>query len=420
MRLPIRSVAIVNPLPDYGISAYTYELAEGLAENGIIVDVYANEGSMVHYSSPPRRHRFMPILGSAIMRRSTHLDEASLRSVQKGRRSSRGNAIPLGALGSVLRRIRPIFLSMELAWHLKSHGYDLVWTQWPEMQMEGYSTRFWVLLKLFGIKVAHTVHNVLPHERTSGDESLCKAVYDNCDVLFVHSEYAANELERVFPGLKSRTVVARHGVYTLYPRFPMARAEWRHKFGLTSDERVLLFCGGVRPYKNIDGVLTALAKLRSNGIRLVVAGVESGYSEVEARDPLGRTRRLAEDLGLNTCVRFVPGFVSPEDLSALLEASDVLMLPYSQSYGSGLLLLGITFGKHIVATRTGGFEEYLNRYPRSTLLQSTQPEDIAAGIQDAVSQVVLNRQVEFADPTLNWSNIARRCLDEISSRLMRR
>ncbi|MGH9163286.1 MAG: hypothetical protein ACRD2X_25265 [Vicinamibacteraceae bacterium] len=38
---PVR-IALVDPLGDFGIGAYTYELAEGLAGNGVSVDVYCS------------------------------------------------------------------------------------------------------------------------------------------------------------------------------------------------------------------------------------------------------------------------------------------------------------------------------------------------------------------------------------------
>ena len=33
-------VALINPMADYGIDTYTHELARGLAENGVHVDVF--------------------------------------------------------------------------------------------------------------------------------------------------------------------------------------------------------------------------------------------------------------------------------------------------------------------------------------------------------------------------------------------
>ena len=44
----------------------------------------------------------------------------------------------------------------------------------------------------------HTVHNVLPHERSAGDERTYRAVYGASDVLLVHSR-AAN-LSALDPG----------------------------------------------------------------------------------------------------------------------------------------------------------------------------------------------------------------------------
>jgi glycosyltransferase involved in cell wall biosynthesis len=75
------------------------------------------------------------------------------------------------------------------------------------------------------------------------------------------------------------------------------------------------------------------------------------------------------------------GFTTSSNRTAeILEAADIVLLPYIESFGSGLLLLAMTFGKFIVATQTGGMDEYLARYPRHTLLEGPSSASVADGI----------------------------------------
>ena len=64
----LNSVAILNPLGDFGINAYSFELAEGLCAAGVSVDVYVNGASPLSVLPAARRHRCFPVLGSVLLK----------------------------------------------------------------------------------------------------------------------------------------------------------------------------------------------------------------------------------------------------------------------------------------------------------------------------------------------------------------
>ena len=96
----------------------------------------------------------------------------------------------------------------------------------------------------------------------------------------------------------------------------------------------------------------------------------------------------------------------------------MLALPYRRSYGSGLLLLGMTFGKHILTTATGGAEEYLAEYPAHTLLRGEATGDVVAGLLRAAGSIA---EPGAAPPPraarLEWPAIARVALDALRDAL---
>jgi len=106
-------------------------------------------------------------------------------------------------------------------------------------------------------------------------------------------------------------------------------------------------------------------------------------------------------------------------MSELFEASDILLLPYSKSYGSGLLMLGMTFGKYVVATKAG-MEEAASVYPRSILLDGADTASVLRGIEIAIQR----SRTEFAPFAglpceFDWINIGAKSLDEIGRVLTR-
>jgi glycosyltransferase involved in cell wall biosynthesis len=411
---PLRSVAIVNPLGDFGITTYSFELAEGLEANGVRVDFYTGNASPLSELPARHHHRCFPVLGSLLLHQRRILRPetgggARPESGDQGHlpRAASRDAVPAGPARWWKARLRNSFLGVELAAHLRSRNYDLVWTQWPDV----YGTAFWIRCRALGLRLAHTVHNVIPHDSSGEQVPQLRRVYAACDRLFVHSEQARSDFEEIFSGFRDRLVVSPHGLYTIYPRCPQARSRKRKELELGEGQTVALVCGGIRPYKNIEAVVGALADPRCAQAALVVAGEESGYDDLSPSDPLARTRRIALEAGVAGRVRLIPRFLRTAELAELVEAVDILALPYRRGFGSGLLLLGMTFGKHVLITDTGGAAEYLGDYPAHTLLQGAGAEEVAAGLRRAMDSVGSRTAAPGSLPaSLAWPAIAQRSL----------
>jgi glycosyltransferase involved in cell wall biosynthesis len=123
---------------------------------------------------------------------------------------------------------------------------------------------------------------------------------------------------------------------------------------------------------------------------------------------LGRCRAIAQQIGVDKQIRFIPKFLKMREMAELMECADILVLPYTKHYGSGLLLLGMTFGKYILATDTGGNDEYFRLYSRGVLLEGCTKEHVVEGVYKLSK---LCRCYDEVWPTsLEWRNIARLAL----------
>ncbi len=304
-------------------------------------------------------------------------------------------------------------LAAELALFLKFRKYDLVWTHWHEF----YGGWTWRMFRLLGLRFVHTVHNVLPHEKSQEGSAHSAAAYSLSNHLFTHSQFAANELARLFPKSTSKTSIQWHGLYTIVGNAGTThRCELRKKLNITDGQVAVLCCGGIRPYKNVDATIQSLTRDDLDSLVVIIAGQESGFSDLVPGEPLGRLQRLAAKLGVEKKVRFLPGFLGTSEIEELFEASDILHLAYEYHSGSGLLLLGMTLGIHILATRTGGAEEYLENYPAATLIDDGSVAEVSRGLVRAAKQVRSQpRLCHFDEPRLQWSAIAGASLNELNA-----
>jgi glycosyltransferase involved in cell wall biosynthesis/GT2 family glycosyltransferase len=406
-----KRIALIEPLGDPGIGTYTYELAEAISASGIVVDVYT--AGRPWTLALPRRHRLFPVLGSSLL---LQRDVLTAREPVSGGPAWLPAAPPAVAPtfrpGIVKRALRESYLAIELACWLRVRRYDLVWTQWPTNGEGGIS--FWSAARALGLPLVHTAHNIFPHERTLGDRERYGHVYQRSRAILVHSYQARDILIREFPWVAEKVLVSAHGLYTSYPPRPDARDSVRRALGIAPDVSLALLFGGIRPYKNLDGIIRALAAERSGKISLLVAGRESGYPDSRPDDPLARTRRLAAEWNVQDRVHLRPGPFGYEETAGLFAASDIVLLPYVETYGSGLLLLAMSFGKHVIATSGGGMDEYLHHYPAHVLLDAPTDDAIVAALRQTVERLGAPHALMSPRPAqFEWPHIVRELLPRL-------
>jgi glycosyltransferase involved in cell wall biosynthesis len=189
-------------------------------------------------------------------------------------------------------------------------------------------------------------HNVLPHETSRLDKALARLALSHADRLIVHSSAQQALAQTLLPD--RLTLVVPHPSYADFRSTTWNRTRAREELGLTGN--VLLFFGFVRLYKGLLDLLEALPQVVSEiRVMLLVVG------EVWGDDAIYRTR--IKELGLEAQVQFVNRYVSNDEAAMYFAAADLVVLPYREATGSGVLQLAFGLGAPVVATRTGGMDE---------------------------------------------------------------
>jgi glycosyltransferase involved in cell wall biosynthesis len=394
-------IALIEPLGDMGIGLYAHELAEGLCDNNCRVDLYTR--ATTDLTTAPRRYRRLAVLGRSLLLepRMGNLAQAppDLEIVRPAARRRPES----------VERIRRWTLPTDLAVHCWRQKYDLVWTQWPRLFG---GTRFWRIASALGLPLVHTVHNVLPHEANARDVDQMRPVYAASRALIVHSEFSRGELLSLYPECASKVVVEAQGLYTTYPDARGRRDAVRERLGVGPDDTVVLAFGWIRAYKNVDALLVAMTDPRMAGTVVVVAGREGGREgHSMAGDPLAATRSRASELGVLPRTRLMPGPFDDDATAELFAAADIVALPYAKSYGSAQVVLAMSLGAYVLATRTGGMDEYLAPYAAHTLLDTSDAPSVAAGMRAAMDRLsVVPREMRTAPLGLTWPMVAARTI----------
>ena len=229
----------------------------------------------------------------------------------------------------------------------------------------------WLLACAKRQKVHSTLicHNVLPHERRRTDALVVGQVLSRADRLIVHTQPEYDRARALLP--KMPIAVTPHPTYADFQSKAWTREAARAE--LKVNGKVLLFFGLVRPYKGLLDLLEALpAILQKMDVTLLVIG------EIWGKAAPYHDR--VKSLGVADRVRWVDRYVSNEEAARYFAAADLVVLPYREATGSGVLQLAFGLGVPVVATRTGGMSEAVEDGVTGFLVE---PGDVA-GLSRAI------------------------------------
>jgi len=203
--------------------------------------------------------------------------------------------------------------------------------------------------------IVWTVHNRREHEkRWPLLEKYVRTVFviGFCDRVIVHCP-AAEEIimdELYLPErARNRISVVPHGNYIDVYQNEISATEAKNRLGVSNDERVLLFIGSIRPYKQVPKLIDSFGRVDASQMRLLVAG-----------KPWNRqlARRLEEQCAGYDNVDLTLEMIPEEEFQVYLNAADAVVLPFEESVlTSGSVLLAMSFGKALVVPRVGCLPE---------------------------------------------------------------
>ncbi|HXF76382.1 MAG TPA: glycosyltransferase family 4 protein [Methylomirabilota bacterium] len=407
---PLR-VALYDPSGHGGICHYTYQLATSLARWGADVTVVTTEGYELrhlerNFKLKPwfRKSRIKSLAANILARlRGNVFSNSHGRSARRPLNSSADRKV-VGFLKRL--RLRCQLYKGSLEWLLRRP--DIVHVQWLIDCDGDYD---WIrLLKLFGIKIVYTAHDLLPNTNPSLEHHwLLGRIYRKVDAIVVHGEASKDEMVSVFGLDPAKIYVIPHGSNELVStNRQTSKQAAREKLGIGSAHRVILFFGIIKPYKGLEYLVQAFEEVKTqvrNSLLLVVGGIYDGDAEAfhYYADLIDQIRRRDD-------VLCVPHYIPFEKISDYFCAADLVVLPYTKTYTSGVLLAAYAAGRPVVATDTGALKEAVET-GRSGLV--VPPKD-AKALSRAIVEIFNRRDIEemgryakhLAETKYSWTGVA--------------
>lgn len=276
-------------------------------------------------------------------------------------------------------------------------------------------TALMLLYKLLGKKIVFTAHNVNVQARDGGDSFLNRATlkfqYRRCDHIFLHTERMKAELVAGFGIPESKATVIPFGLNSTVPDTALTSPVARQRLGLGADDQVLLFFGNLAPYKGVEYLVNAFLQLaaRHENLRLIIAGRPKG-GETYWGEILAKINASPQRGKFVLKIEFVPD----AETEIYFKAADVLILPYTRVFQSGVLFLGYNFGLPAIAADVGSLREEIVEGRTGFVFPARDAAALARAIEGYFAGDLFARLPErradireFARARYSWSKVAR-------------
>lgn len=364
-------VLFLNQIPEVN-NKYTYSLARSLKKSGINIEVCGiQDDNVEQYTDVPQVSIF-----------ESYSKKNNLFSKILSYRKS-------------WRKVFGFCLKNEI---------DLVHVQWYIFSPLDYY--YHQKLRKKGIKVVTTIHDLLPFNRKFYDLYFHKKIYSHASVVINQARLNKEKLINEFGVNEENIVYIPHGHYMEYAE-KMDVALSRKKLNIPQNIPVILFFGQIKKVKGVDVLIESINYVRQKqpNVLCVIAGKVW-------KDDFSIYQALIEELDLEKNIRTDIRFIKDEEVKYYFNAADIVALPYTQIYQSGVVLLAFAYEKPVVATREGEFLTVIKDKETGLLINAGDPLELASALNwyienpDKATEYARNGYKDIND-RLSWDTISK-------------
>jgi glycosyltransferase involved in cell wall biosynthesis len=276
-------------------------------------------------------------------------------------------------------------------------GYRIIHVHWLYIFPFGFVMKgFFYFCKGLGIKVIWEMHNILPHGYADSDKKQCRWFYEKSDAIIFHS---GHDIQRAKDLLGTNTdkihTIIPHGNFNESYENTISKEKARNNLNIPDNSRALLCFGFIRKNRGYEYLLDAVKDMENTIV--VIAGKLEDKDVY--RNLLAYEKRLPQ---LRLFVKWIPD----EEIQYYFNASDIVVLPYTDITTSGVIPLAYAFSRPVITTNIGGLRDIVN-YDTGVIVPARDVEALRNAIENIFSRDLLAMgkcAFEYSRKEFSWEH----------------
>jgi glycosyltransferase involved in cell wall biosynthesis len=253
-----------------------------------------------------------------------------------------------------------------------------------------------LIIRLLHKNVVLTLHNLLRHDSAFPACELWsrKIIIKAVNRVIVHSNPSKEIAIQKFGSRKKFHVIPHGDFRRVYPN-SVSKTEARAFLNIPEKKKVLLFFGILRPYKGLENLLLASRFIDQNVLLLIAGSGDDDY-----------IKKLQDMANQNVILH--SEYIPSENVQYYMNASDCMILPYRESFTSGVAVLSLGFYLPIICTKCTAFQHLVER-ELCIGFDSLKPDSITKALDTVCSwdkEVFRERCNAFLHDS-SWENVSQ-------------
>lgn len=230
-------------------------------------------------------------------------------------------------------------------------------------------------------------HNIFPHEPFPFANQLTQHLLKKVNGVITLGKSELKKLEAF--GYRGKMTFHLSPVYPSYIERFQKKISPIH-IPISKNLRKILFFGIIRPYKGLHILLSALKSEKLRDVALIIAGEHYGnVSELK--------KQIDE---LKERVYWINRYVSDEEVPAILQQCELVILPYLSATSTGVLPLAYCAGKPVIVTNVGGLPELVKKDYTGDIIPPNDVDALANSIHKWLFDESLQQRAKIAIPEM--------------------
>lgn len=315
--------------------------------------------------------------------------------------------LPIIFNGGKLRRIWSLLTAyFKISRHVRQHRDDIY-------MFECYGSMVDIVLMpavLRAKNVILDIHDPIMKGKEN-DRFIIKHLsknYKSCKVMVYHAESALNTVRKL--GFQGEAIYVPHFSYNLSQEYNADNVSGEVKNSVQSGKNNVLFFGNINYSKGPDILLRCIKDLPKDSekrLNFIMAGKISDDS-IKGYD--------TSMPSLHTVFRTI----NDDELKYLYGSADYMIMPYRETYQSGVLEMAFRFRVPVIVSDIPYFRSVIERYPSFGIITGTAPDQLVETLSSLPEQKSVeyfqrkdidqyNNRAEFRSFREKLSNYFSRC-----------